>query len=82
MALKRLTPNLMVENVADTVEFYEKTLGFTLQQSVPEGDGLAWASVRSGDVEIMFQSRSSLSREIPALKDAPAGGALTLYIRM
>ena len=43
VALKKLTPNLMVEHVNDTVTFYKDVLGFTLLASVPEEGEFNWA---------------------------------------
>ena len=36
VALKKLTPNLMVEDANETMNFYQDVLGFTLMTSVPE----------------------------------------------
>jgi uncharacterized glyoxalase superfamily protein PhnB len=82
MKLLEITPNLMVEDVNQTVRFYEDVLGFKLDQSVPESGQFDWASVRSGGVEIMFQARSSLSTDLPSFQELPTGGTLTLFIQM
>jgi len=82
MMLKKLTPNLMVEDVNQTVQFYTEVLNFILDQTVPEASPFDWASMKSGDVEIMLQSRSSLAGDIPALKDSKIGGSLTFFIQM
>jgi uncharacterized glyoxalase superfamily protein PhnB len=77
--LKKLTPNLMVENVNRTIEFYTGVLGFELLTTVPEEGQFDWAMMRRDTVEIMFQARSSLGGEIPMLVDVPIGGSLTFY---
>ena len=82
MLLKRLTPNLMVKDVNRTIEFYEEFLGFELAQAVPETGQFEWASMKCGDVEIMFQAESSLTQDIPALKETGIGGSLTFFIQM
>jgi uncharacterized glyoxalase superfamily protein PhnB len=82
MKLIDITPNLMVEDVNQTVMFYEDVLGFKLDQTVPEKGQFDWASVKSGEVEIMFQARASLSAEFPAFQEHLTGGTLTLFIRM
>ncbi len=83
IALKKLTPNLMVEDVNRTVEFYRDVLGFEVQVTVPDGGPAAgpldWAMLTRGGVTLMFQSRASLAGEIPALADTPIGGAVTFY---
>ena len=78
-ALKKLTPNLMVEDVNRTIDFYRDVLGFEVQVTVPEAGQLDWAMLTRDGVTLMFQSRGSLGGEIPALADAPIGGAVTFY---
>ena len=79
MDFKKLTPNMMVENVAETVAFYRDVLGFTLEMTVPEAPPYTWALMRRGDVEVMFQERASLAEDMPLFKGLSIGGALTLY---
>ncbi len=78
--MKNLTPNLMVEDVNQTVDFYKNVLGFNLIATVPETGQFNWAMMKQGGVEMQFQLRASLAEEIPSFKDRPIGGALTLYI--
>ena len=80
--LKKLTPNLMVEDVARTLEFYRETLGFEVQTTVPEQAPFDFAIVQRDGVELMFQSRSSLSENVPALAGAPIGASQTFYIEV
>ena len=68
MMLKKLIPNLMVQDVNRTIEFYQVFLGFELVQTVPEAGQFEWASMQCGAVEIMFQAESSLTQDIPALR--------------
>jgi uncharacterized glyoxalase superfamily protein PhnB len=82
MKLKKLSPNLMVEDVNQTVKFYKDVLGFELDQSVPESGQYDWASTRCGEVEIMFQARHSLSEDLPAFRELPTGGTLTFFIEV
>ena len=78
--LKNLTPNLMVEDVNQTVDFYKNVLGFDVLATVPETGHFNWAMLKQGGVEMQFQARASLTEEIPSFKDKAIGGALTLYI--
>lgn len=91
MALKKLTPNLMVPDVARTTAYYLETLGFDFVMAMPEDAGapvfawpvkepLAFAMVKCGEVEIFFQSRKSLGGELPILAGQKIGGSFTLYI--
>ena len=72
----------MVESVNETLDFYIKTLGFELLQTVPESGILDWGFVQKDSVLIMFQKDRSIREEYPELKNYKEGGALTLYIKM
>ncbi len=80
--LNSLTPNLMVNDVEETIEYYTDVLGFTLLMTVPETGKLDWAMVKRNDVVIMFQSSKSLKEGVPRLKGEKPGGGLTFYIKV
>lgn len=91
MPLTSLAPNLMVDDVNRTVDYYLRVLGFTFAMGVtdagraavftwPAAETLCYAMVASGPVQIMFQSKKSLAAELPSLENAKPGGAFTLYI--
>lgn len=82
MALNSLTPNLMVNDVEETIEYYLDVLGFTLLMTVPETGKLDWAMVKRNDVVLMFQTKKSLSSELPRMAGEKPGGGLTLYIKV
>ncbi|MGB7533226.1 MAG: VOC family protein [Halobacteriota archaeon] len=93
MAMKKLAPNLMVEDVNRTVEFYRDVLGFEFVMGVIEEIQeimtswqkdrlLDYAMMKCGDVEIMFQGKRSLSEALPVLRDKEIGGTLTLYMEI
>jgi uncharacterized glyoxalase superfamily protein PhnB len=91
-----LVPNLMTENVADTVRYYQDILGFKLLMAVEPVENakpnfpteltddmhLIWANMGFEQAEFMFQSRATLVEEVPVLKDALIGASQTLYIRL
>jgi uncharacterized glyoxalase superfamily protein PhnB len=91
--MKKLTPNMMVEDVHQTLEFYCKTLGFKFVGGVPEGTqefilkpdpnkSLAFAILQQGPVQMMFQSRTSLSAELPMFAQKAIGASATFYIEV
>ena len=82
MELNSLTPNLMVKNVNETLDFYIDILGFKLLQTVPEQGNFDWGFVQKDSVMIMFQKDDSIREEYPELKNYKEGGALTLYIKV
>ncbi len=93
MTFKKLTPNLMVENVAQSVVFYRDLLGFELLMAMRDErpfDGLPaaddkpldWAMVQRDQVAFMFQQRNSLSEEMPVLAGCEISASLTLYMEI
>ncbi len=90
---KKITANIIVSNVNEILDFYEKILGFSLQMGVPEGSKkvvtahdaatpLGFAIIRRDDVELMLQSRESLAKELPSLAASSIGTSFTLYIQV
>ena len=81
--MKKLTPNLAVTHIPTTVSYYCNVLGFDLRMLVDEtmqgfedttidpSKTYIWAMVGHGDVEIMFQLKSNLEKEIGPLPAAP-----------
>jgi uncharacterized glyoxalase superfamily protein PhnB len=53
MAFNHLTPMLEVENMDETIDFYQTILDFTCQSRLKN----EWALVKKDDVVIMFSSR-------------------------
>lgn len=82
MKFQKLTPNLIVRDVAASMEFYRSTLGFQPAITVPEQAPYIFGSVTSGGVEIFFNDQKAVAAEFPALGARPIGGALTLYIEV
>ncbi len=77
---KSITPNLMAENVEETIQFYER-LGFTATATVPkEGGGIQFAILAKDNLMLMFQDRESLMGEYPILKTERTQPSITLYI--
>jgi lactoylglutathione lyase len=82
MALQSLTPNLMVNDIEETIEYYTDILGFTLLMTVPETGHLDWGMVKRNEVVMMFQSAQNLKEGLPRLKGEKPGGGVTLYIKV
>ncbi len=93
MALTKLTPNLMVEDVNRTVEFYQEVLGFEFVMGVIEelqeiltayqqDRSLDYAMMKCGNIDVMFQAKRSLAEALPLLRGREIGGTLTLYMEL
>jgi lactoylglutathione lyase len=80
--LKKLTPNLVVSNVEQSVAFYRDVLGFTLTATVPDASPYVFAIVQSGGVEVFLNAPGPAIAEYPAFAGRAIGGTLTLYIEV
>jgi lactoylglutathione lyase len=80
--MKNLTPNLMVYNVNDTIDYYETNFNFKLSQTVPDEGQFQWAMVKNNNVNLMFQSIDSLRNDLPQFEELEPGGGLTLFIEV
>ena len=77
----RLTTNLMVESVDETVAFYQNILGFTMINSVPDDNGnLQFAIMSKDGLALMFQEKNNLIEECPILNTPEVHPSATLYI--
>ena len=91
MKFNKLSPNLSVKNVAESVHFYEEILGFKLEIAVPDGttrieneilDNLeyAYAMVSKDEVYLMFLNEMNFKCDVPALNQVPQGASVLFYI--
>jgi uncharacterized glyoxalase superfamily protein PhnB len=89
MSLKSATPNLFVDDVAATVDWYRDVLGFKFGVGVlagtqepafeATGQPLGFAMLSRDGVELMFQSRESLEADLPGTTPG-TGDVVALYI--
>ncbi len=82
MKFQKLTPNLVVRDVAASMEFYRTVLGFQPAITVPEQPPFVFGSVTSGGVEIFFNDQKVVAEDYPALGTRPIGGSLTLFMEV
>ena len=82
MKYQKLTPNLVVRDVAAAVNFYSSVLGFERVISVPEQAPFVFASVVKGNVEIFFNDAKAVGEDYPPLVARPIGGTMTLFIEV
>ncbi len=82
MKFQKLTPNLVVRDVAASIEFYRSVLGFQSPMTVPDQPPYVFGSVTNGAIEIFFNEQKAVAAEYPPLGARPIGGALTLFIEV
>lgn len=61
---KALTPNLLVEDVTRSVDFYSM-IGFEKILQVPEQGKPQWAMVKLDEVSLMLQEKKSAELDLP-----------------
>jgi uncharacterized glyoxalase superfamily protein PhnB len=81
MQVRRIIPELMVDDVKMTVDYYVSVLGFKLTNSVGN-DKMVWANVMWGENEagLMFMEREALIEDIKAFEGLKVGGSVVLFI--
>jgi catechol 2,3-dioxygenase-like lactoylglutathione lyase family enzyme len=76
-----LSPNIFVDNMNETIDFYQ-SIGFQVVMTVPEaGEDFVWAMMSNGGVTVMFQTFGSLAEELPEIS-RNNGGSLLFYIKL
>ena len=90
--MKKLTPVIIVDQIESSLPFWIERLGFQKTAEVPEGDKLGFVILVKGNVEVMYQTRTSVAKDLgravgPVVH--PASGAInpdkdlvTLYIQV
>jgi uncharacterized glyoxalase superfamily protein PhnB len=81
LTFNKLSPVLVVEAIEPCLPFWTERLGFAKTVEVPEGDRLGFVILTKVGVEVMYQSRDSVRKDIPPLADSPAGGT-NLYLEV
>ncbi len=76
---KSLSPNLLVEDVEKSTEFYHM-LGFEKVAQVPENGKPQWAMIKGGDVSIMLQEKKSAQFDLPFRFTQGQNAGAFLYI--
>ena len=90
--MKNLTPVIIVDQIEPSLPFWIERLGFQKTAEVPEGDKLGFVILVKENVQIMYQTRASVAKDLgtavaPGIH--PASGAInpnkdlvTLYIQV
>jgi uncharacterized glyoxalase superfamily protein PhnB len=78
--MKKLTPNLIVDRIEDSLPFWVDRFGFEKTVEVPHDGGLGFVILKRGAVELMLQSRASLRGDVPALAEGAHRAVLYLEV--
>jgi predicted lactoylglutathione lyase len=77
--ITQLTPNLAVDRIEPSAEFFGK-VGFEVTVQVPEEDHMGFAILVNDTQQVMFQTRTSILDDCPEIKDAATGSPVLLFI--
>ncbi len=71
----------IVDSVEPCVAFWFDRFGFQVENQVPGSDGkLVFASLKQGDIEVMYQTRASVLADNPAAAAELNGHSALLFI--
>ena len=76
--MKKLTPVFVVDRIEPCLDFWVGRLGFDKVVEILEHESVGFAILSSGSVEIMYQSRKSLEKDLPALAEIPPGSGFSV----
>jgi uncharacterized glyoxalase superfamily protein PhnB len=82
MAIKKITPVLLVDEVEPCVRFWKERLSFEVVIEVPEGEKIGFVSLQKAGVELMYQSYASLEKDSSFSARGYAKGPTFLYIEV
>lgn len=80
--IKKITVDLMVSDVRESMRFYKEIAGFETIATVPDTGTYDFAIVAKGNAEIMFHKIESLAEEMPEFAGRTPGGSIMLYIEV
>ena len=78
-AMQALTPLLIVDRIEPCLDFWRR-LGFEEMIGLPEDGHLGFVVLRSAAVEVMYQSRASVAKDIPVMAEFPS--SCVMYIKV
>jgi hypothetical protein len=81
-SMTKLTPVLVVEEIEPCLPFWIDRLGFQKTVEVPEGSKLGFVILQKDGVEVMYQTRESVEKDIPALLPERTGHPIGLFIEV
>ncbi len=83
MKFRRLTAELVTEDIPGTIEYYTQTLGLELDSVYPRDVPIPqWVQFKCNKDALMFESRESLGQVIPEIQSVKLGGSFDIFIEM
>ena len=80
---RRLTAELVTDDIPGTIVYYTNTLGFELDSVYPDDVPIPqWVQFKCNNDYLMFESRESLGQVIPEIQLVKLGGSFDIFIEM
>lgn len=82
--MHKLSPLLTVDAIEPCLPFWVERLGFAKTVEVPDGTSLGFVILAKDGVEIMYQSRASVEKDIPPMARGSSNAlpAMGLFIEV
>src|SRR6202044_3884735 len=82
VAVKKVTPVLLVEEIVPCLNFWVDRLGFTKLGEVPDGNKLAFVMLQKGSTEVMYQTYASVQKDNAQAAEDMRKGPTFLYVEV
>jgi uncharacterized glyoxalase superfamily protein PhnB len=77
--MQSLTPILLVDAIEPCLDFWMR-LGFEVMVQVPEGVAIGFVILKNGPVEVMYQTRASVAKDMPSMTEFPSSSILYIHV--
>jgi hypothetical protein len=77
--MQSLTPILLVDAIEPCLNFWMR-LGFEVTVQVPDGDTIGFVILKNGPVEVMYQTRASVAKDVPSMTEFPSSSILYIHV--
>ena len=80
MHMKDLSPVIFVSEIEPCLSFWIDRLGFEIYTDVKDGDTYAFVILGKDGVQLMYQTRSSLAKDLPQVQGRDTETSAFLYM--
>jgi uncharacterized glyoxalase superfamily protein PhnB len=74
-----VTPNLIVRDITKSTGFYRDVLGFTIKQTVPDGEPFVFVWLEKDGVPVFLNDPKAVEHDYPGVSSTTFGGTATLF---
>src|SRR2546430_16920863 len=78
--MRKLTPVMIVDAIEPCLSFWVDRLGFAKTAEVPEGDRLGFVILAKDGIEVMYQTKDSVAKDVPGTVEDIRGHSVGLFL--